>query len=161
MKTRKRHNRHTITLITIFLLCLSLIAGRHYAFALSIEDEQKLGEEFLANIKKHYDLVDDDFANEYLNELGNYLLIPLETKPFTFHFYIIKSNELNAFAGPGGHIFVFTGLIDALDEIDELAAVVCHEIGHVSARHISERIEQNKKIGLATLAGILAGTLLG
>jgi len=48
-----------------------------------------------------------------------------------------------------------------MDNIDELAAVICHEIGHISARHLSKRIEQSKNIGLATLAGILAGMLLG
>ena len=65
------------------------------------------------------------------------------------------------FAAPGGHIFVFSGLIEAMDNIDELAAVICHEIGHISARHLSKRIEQSKNIGIATLAGILAAMLVG
>ena len=64
-------------------------------------------------------------------------------------------------AAPGGHIFIFSGLIDAMDNLDELAAVVCHEIGHVSARHLSKRIDQSKNIGIATMAGLLAGMLLG
>jgi len=119
-----------------------------------------MGEEFMAQALAHFQLVEDPFANQFINDLGHYLIVPLETKNFPFHFYIIKDNSLNAFAAPGGHIFVFSGLIEAMDNIDELAAVICHEIGHISARHLSKRIEQSKYIGLATLAGILAGMLL-
>jgi len=152
----KRVSKYVFLLFT----CLSIL-GPRTAGALSIKDEETLGRQFLVNVRKYYEVVDDDFANQYINDLGQYLIKPLKTKPFPFHFYILKKDELNAFAGPGGHIFVFTGLIDAMDTIDELAAVICHDIGHVSSRHISERIEQNKKIGLATLAGVLAGSLLG
>jgi len=129
--------------------------------ALSIEDERKMGEEFMAQVLAQLQLVDDPFVNEYINELGQYLIAPLETKSFPFHFYVIKDNTLNAFAAPGGHIFVFSGLIEAMDKLDELAAVICHEIGHISARHLAQRLEQSKAIGLATLAGILAGMFLG
>jgi len=131
------------------------------ASALSIEDERKMGEEFMAQVLAQLQLVNDPFANQYINDLGHYLIAPLETRSFPFQFYIIKDNTLNAFAAPGGHIFVYSGLIDAMDNIDELAAVICHEIGHISARHLAQRIEQSKTIGLATLAGILAGMFLG
>jgi len=127
------------------------------ASALSIEDERKMGEEFMAQVVAQLELVNDPFANQYINDLGHYLIEPLETRSFPFHFYIIRDNTLNAFAAPGGHIFVFSGLIEAMDTVDELAAVICHEIGHISARHLAKRIEQSKTIGLATLAGILAG----
>jgi len=129
--------------------------------ALSIEEERKMGEEFMAQVLAQLQLVEDPFVNEYINDLGQYLIIPLETKSFPFHFYVIKDNTLNAFAAPGGHIFVFSGLIEVMDTLDELAAVICHEIGHIAARHLAQRIEQSKAIGLATLAGILAGMFLG
>ncbi len=131
------------------------------ASALSIEDERKMGEEFMAQVVAQLELVNDPFVNQYINDLGHYLIEPLETRSFPFHFYIIRDNTLNAFAAPGGHIFVFSGLIEAMDTVDELAAVICHEIGHISARHLAKRIEQSKTIGLATLAGILAGMFLG
>jgi predicted Zn-dependent protease len=131
------------------------------AWAISIEDERKMGEEFMAQVLAQLQLVEDPFVNDYINELGQYLITPLETKSFPFHFYVIKDNTLNAFAAPGGHIFVFSGLIEAMDRLDELAAVISHEIGHIAARHLSQRIEQSKAIGIATLAGILAGMFLG
>jgi len=120
-----------------------------------------MGQEFLANIRRQFIFVDDPFANQFFTDLGNYLTKFVKTKHFPFHFYIIKSNTLNAFAAPGGHIFFYSGLIDKMDTIDMLAGVLAHEIGHTSARHLAQRIEQSKKIGLATLAGVLAGVLIG
>lgn len=144
------------------LLCLVLLIQMHgQGYALSIEEEQEAGEKFRDAVRKQVTMFDDGFCDAYLNALGQYLVTFLETKPFPFHFYIVKENELNAFAGPGGHVFFFTGLIRVMDSADELAAVMAHEIAHVSARHVSERIEQGKLIGLATLAGVLAGMLIG
>jgi len=128
---------------------------------MSIEDETIVGSQFLESVRKQFPMVGDDFVNDYINDLGQYLAKNLETEPFPFRFYVVHNNEVNAFAGPGGHVFFFTGLILAMDEVDELAAVLCHEMGHVAARHLSNRIEQNKKIALATLAGVLAGALIG
>lgn len=148
-------------MLCLFMLLSNLSFVTPKTFGLSIEDERKLGQEFVAQIRGYFELVDDESANQFITDLGRYLTMPLETKPFPFHFYIIKDNTLNAFAAPGGHIFAFSGLIEAMDNLDELASVICHELGHVTARHISQRIEQSKKIGLATMAGILAGALIG
>lgn len=153
--------RHNLFMIFIAAWLLLFNSGDFRAFALSIDEEQKMGQQFLFQAMQTFEFVKDDFANKYINELGQYLLSSLETKPFPFHFYIIKDNDLNAFAGPGGHIFFFTGLIEVMDAVDELAAVMAHEIGHVSARHISDRIEKNTKLQLATLAGVLLGALVG
>ncbi|HEN21294.1 MAG TPA: tetratricopeptide repeat protein [Desulfobacteraceae bacterium] len=156
--------RHRTLIIVTFALCLFFSQAFFYlpeAIALSIEDEKTMGQEFLAQIKKYYEMLDDDNADEFINDLGQYLTTPIEIKSFAYHFYIIKDNTLNAFASPGGHIFLYSGLINSLDSIDELASVICHEIGHVSARHISTRIKQSKMISMATMAGILAGVLIG
>ena len=120
-----------------------------------------MGQAFYRQVSNQYQLVSDPFACKYINDLGHYLLAPLETKPFPFHFYIINDGTLNAFAGPGGHIFFYAGLIEIMDRVDELAAVMCHEIGHIAARHLSKRIDQTKNIGIGTMAGILAGILIG
>jgi predicted Zn-dependent protease len=159
MKRRTRKLKTVLIPILIFFFLLSM--GRPPAFALSTEDERAAGEEFLASVRKQLDLIPDDFANDYINELGQYITRALETKPFAFQFYVVKDNTLNAFAGPGGHIFVYTGLIDTMDDVDELAAVMAHEIGHVSARHLANRIEQNQTMTYAVLAGMLAGALIG
>jgi predicted Zn-dependent protease len=155
---------HTRPAIPIIIMCGFVLPYFFFpsnGFALSIEEERILGQQFLAQIRGRFEIVEDDSATKFINDLGHYLIRPLETKPFPFKFYIIKDNTLNAFAAPGGHIFVFSGLVEALDSVDELAAVMCHEIGHVSARHLAQRIEQDQKINLAALAGILAGVFVG
>jgi predicted Zn-dependent protease len=160
---KKRHANFVIrgfhVPLALFVLQLFLVDGS--AFALSIEDETKIGQQFSYQVKRHFELVQDEDANRYFRSLGHYLLGFVGTRPFTFHFNLIRDNTLNAFAGPGGHIFFFTGLIEVMDEVDELAAVLSHEIGHVTARHISKRIEKQKKMSFATIAGMLAGALLG
>jgi predicted Zn-dependent protease len=159
MRARTKKLRTILAPILAFFFLFSL--GRQPAFALSTEDERAAGEEFLASVRMQLELLQDDFANDYINDLGQYITRALETKAFPFQFYVVRDNNLNAFAGPGGHIFFYTGLIDMMDDVDELAAVMAHEIGHVSARHLSNRIEQNKTMAMAVLAGMLAGALMG
>lgn len=160
-QTRHIHSQKRVLIGLLMLVLWGVAAGVPDARALSVEDERQMGEEFLRQVGGQFEMLQDAYANQYINDLGHYLIAPLEVKNFPFHFYIIKDNTLNAFAAPAGHIFIFSGLIEVLEDVDELAAVICHEIGHVSARHLAHRIEQSKKIGLATLAGALAGVLLG
>jgi len=160
MKRNEREKPHVLILWVCLLVFSSLLPLKP-AFAITIEEERDLGRKFMAQIQTQFELIEDDFAKKFINDLGTYLIAPLETRYFPFRFYLIRNNNLNAFAAPGGHVFVFSGLVEALDRVDELASVICHEIGHVSARHLSQRIEMSKKIGLATMAGVLAGALLG
>lgn len=155
------HTRPTVFILLLSLILSSFCLTKSRVFALSIKEENIMGQEFLDRIKKHCIFAEDDFANQFISDLGNYLAKPVHTKHFSFHFYIIKDNTLNAFAAPAGHIFFYSGLIDIMDSIDMLAGVVAHEIAHTAARHLAHRIEQSKKIGLATMAGILAGVLIG
>jgi len=145
----------------IFLSVLFLFSIQTSILALSIEDEKKAGQEFIAEAKKQLDIVDDPFLKKFINDFGQYLVKSVDTKHFDFKFFIVNEDVINAFAGPGGVIFIFTGLIKSMDEVDELASVLCHEIAHVSSRHISNRIGQFVKLGLATMVGILAGALIG
>lgn len=145
-----------ITLIFLFIL-----SQQSSIFAISIEDEEKAGEVFLQDVKRQLEVIDDPVVNDFINDLGQFLVKSVETRPFKFRFYVVKNDELNAFAGPGGYIFVFTGLIRAMDQVDELSAVLCHEIAHVTNRHISQQASQYAKLGLATMIGILAGALIG
>jgi len=152
-------NFKSIQSIFLPLILVFLFTGK--TLALSIEDEKKMGEAVFQQVAGQFELVDDDYTQEYIEDLGKHLVSALETQHFAYHFHIINDPNLNAFASPGGHIFIYSGLIEIMDNADELAGVLCHELAHSSARHISQRIEQNKKIGLASLAGILAGILIG
>ena len=107
----------------IFLVALSLISSPSSfllpnVHAISVEDEQKKGKE-VALYGQYTDAVlDNGFVRQYFNELGQYLIRPVETKHFNFHFYIINDKTVNAFATFAGHIFFYTGLINIMDSID-------------------------------------------
>jgi len=130
-------------------------------FSITVKEEEDMSRQMLAMIHKYYEIVDDPAVVAYVNEIGNRILSALPQQPFKYHFYVIKEDVYNAFATPAGHIFVYTGLLDAMVEEEELAGILGHEIAHVYCRHISQKIERSKKIGVATLAGIAAGILLG
>lgn len=129
--------------------------------AITLEEEERAGEEFALVIKQQLEVIDDPFIDNYINDLGHYLLQAVETRHFKYRFYAVKNEELNAFAGYAGNVVVFTGLIRAMDDIDELTSVMCHEIAHVSNRHISQQYSQNAKLSVASLLGMLAGALIG
>jgi predicted Zn-dependent protease len=165
MKEEKKNHRQHINIFILAIIFTSVFlwvnAKPANVIGMSIEEEKDLGRRYLVELKQHVQLADDAFIEEYINDLGNYLVQSLETKPFDFNFYVIADNQINAFATPGGHIFIYTGLIELTENIDELAGVMCHEIAHVSLRHISDRIEKAKKVGLATMAGLLLGAMIG
>jgi predicted Zn-dependent protease len=150
----------------IFLFCTLLVVVTGIfvppgAEGISIEKEKELSREFLSVVFRHYKVIDTVIVVNYINDLGQKILSAFPSQPFKYRFYVIKDDSLNAFAGPAGHIFVNTGLIRAMESEDELAGVISHEIAHASLRHISKRIEQSKKTNMATLAGMVAGVLLG
>jgi predicted Zn-dependent protease len=164
MKRRKKRDNHIIHAIILIIISLSsfiYLQGKpEDAYCMSIEAEEKLGRQFLAEVKQQVNLVDDDFAQEYISNLGSYITGHIDSKPFPFNFYIINDNQLNAFSAPAGNIFIYSGLIDVMD-FDQLADIICHEIAHSTLRHISDQAEKGGIVSLAAMAGILAGAMLG
>jgi len=149
-----------------FILCATLLIihiplSDSRASLLSPEEETELGEGFLKRIRSQYEFADYPYIAQYINNLGNFIGRQIEVPYFPLHFYVIKDTSINAFAAPAGHVFFFSGLIKIMDNVDELASVLAHELGHVSARHLAVRIERSTKIGMATMAAILAGVLIG
>jgi len=129
--------------------------------SITIKEEEDLSRQMMTAIYKYYDVIDDPLVVNYVNDIGRRILATLPQQPFRYQFHVIKDDVYNAFATPAGHIFVYTGLIDAMDEEEELAGILGHEIAHVYCRHISQKIERQKKMGWASLAGLAAGVLLG
>ena len=152
--------RNFFILVAVLFIVSACVVDSSASF-LSPEDETQLGDRFLRSITSHYELSDYPYIAQYINELGSYLGRQIEVPYFPLNFYVVKEDDINAFAAPAGHVFTFSGLIKVTDDVDELAAVLAHELGHVSARHLADRIERSKKIGMATMAGILAGILAG
>jgi predicted Zn-dependent protease len=123
----------------------------------SIEREMALGKQLAQEVQRQAKIVDDPLISEYINRVGQNLVRNSDAKvPFTFQ--LIEGDSPNAFALPGGYIFVYTGLIKIADEEDELAAALAHEIAHVAARHMTK---QATKSEIVNIASIPAGVILG
>jgi len=127
----------------------------------SLDDEARIGnqlaQEVLGEYQKQGKIYNDQKALEYINQLGHSLVSYAPEQHFQYQFYLIKTPEVNAFALPGGHIFVFTGLISYCQNEAELAGVLAHEIGHVVARHGTERFSAMQAadiVGRIILAGL-------
>jgi predicted Zn-dependent protease len=124
----------------------------------SVEKEMALGKQLAEEVARQAKIVDDPIIAEYVNRLGQNLARRSDAKvPFSFK--VIEDDNLNAFALPGGYIFVNAGLIKIADEEDELAAAMAHEIAHVAARHLTCRATQNQlaRIGTLPLSVLLGG----
>ena len=122
----------------------------------SREKEIALGRQLAAEVEQQAKMVDDPMVTEYVNRVGQNIVLHSDAKvPFTIK--VIDSDEVNAFALPGGYFFVNKGLILAADNEAELAGVMAHEIGHVAARHAMENQGKGALINYAAIAGIIFG----
>ncbi len=147
--------------IWIAALLLSIQLYPRGAFSLTVSEEEKLSRGILKYIYQQYEIIDDPAIVDYVNKVGNRIVDGLEEPLFNYRFHVIKVDSYNAFAIPAGYIFINSGLLAAMDSEEELAGILAHEIAHVNARHISQKIERSKKIGWATMAGMAAGILIG
>lgn len=122
----------------------------------SQEKEIAIGRQLTAEIEQQVKIVDDPIISEYINRIGQNLVLHSDAKiPFTIK--VIESDEVNAFALPGGFFYVNTGLILATDTEAELASVMAHEIAHVAARHAIENFGKSRLLGIGIIAGIIFG----
>ena len=120
------------------------------------ESEVKLGRQLAAQVDREARFVDDPIITEYVNRVGQNIVLHSDAKiPFTIR--VIDSDEVNAFALPGGFFYVNKGLVLAADNEAELAGVMAHEIAHVAARQAMENQAKMRAIDLGLLAGILLG----
>jgi predicted Zn-dependent protease len=150
-------------LISIWSAVLFLLTplGTQLSSGITVREEEKLSRVILRYIYRHYEIIDDPVIVDYVNQVGNRIVSGLEDPIFDYKFHVINVDTYNAFAIPAGYIFINSGLIAAMDGEDELAGILAHEIAHVNARHISQKIERSQKIGWATMAGVAAGVLIG
>ncbi|MGH9667135.1 MAG: M48 family metallopeptidase, partial [Bryobacteraceae bacterium] len=126
----------------------------------SIEKEIAMGKQLAQQVQQQAKIIDDPVIAEYVNRLGQNLVRNSDAKvPFTIK--VIDSEEVNAFALPGGFFFVNSGLILKADSEAELAGVMAHEIAHVAARHGTRQATRGQIAGLATIPLIFMGGWTG
>jgi predicted Zn-dependent protease len=116
----------------------------------------------MRSVRTQEKVLDIPFAREYIQTLGNRLVKAGDADPQTdFNFFVLDNPQINAFAGPGGHIGVYTGLIETTQSESELAAVIAHEIAHVTQKHLLRTFHQTSQMGIPSAAVILAAIVLG
>ncbi len=126
----------------------------------SIEKEVSMGKQYAAMIESSVKMVSDPVVSEYVNRVGQNLVRNSDAKvPFTIK--VIDSDEVNAFALPGGFFYVNSGLVLAADEEAELAGVMSHEIAHVAARHATRQMTRANLANLASIPLIFVGGGIG
>ena len=125
---------------------------------LSRSEEDRLGEAFLRQIRHRLRLIDDAEVTDYVDSLGQ--RIASADPERSYRFLVVDAPAVNAFAGPGGIIAVNAGLVVITQSESELAAVIAHEIAHVTLRHIAQLMERRELTSLATLASIFASIVL-
>jgi predicted Zn-dependent protease len=126
----------------------------------SLEKEIALGKQLANEVERQAKIVDDPIVAEYVNRVGQNLVRNSDAKvPFTIK--VIDSEEVNAFALPGGFFFVNSGLILKADSESELAGVMAHEIAHVAARHGTKQATKGQLINIATIPLLFMGGWTG
>src|SRR5262245_37998528 len=127
---------------------------------ISLDKEIAMGRQLAAEIERQVKLIDDPTINEYVNRVGQNLVRNSDAKvPFTIK--VVESDEINAFALPGGFFYVNSGLILAAYDESELAGVMAHEIAHVAARHGTEQASKAELINFASIPLIFMGGVGG
>jgi predicted Zn-dependent protease len=127
---------------------------------LSIEKERQIGGEMMRQIRASQPVLNDPVLTEYINDLGNRMVRNAKDVNYSFKFFVIRNEELNAFAFFGGHIAIHSGLITTAKTESELASVVAHEISHVTQRHLARRLEAQNRSQPLTMAGMVSSILL-
>lgn len=126
------------------------------ACVVSTQQEVELGTQYAQQINSQIPLVNDASVNQYINSLGSSIARLADQRNLRWRFYVVDSREVNAFAVPGGYVYVNRGLIERARTMHQLAGVLGHEIAHVTERHSVEQLAQAQRADLGlTLACVL------
>jgi predicted Zn-dependent protease len=126
---------------------------------MTTEQEVSFGEQVKTEVEKDLTLVNDPEVVGYVRDVGQKVWGQSPKTPFPVEFYVVADNTLNAFAIPGGSIYVHTGLIEAADDEAELASVIAHEMGHVVRRHSARQV--SRQTGIQVVEEIVLGNDTG
>ena len=160
----RSHNRLLSLALTGLLLggCASTtvtnpVTGRAERSVMDEATEVAEGRTAHQQVLTEYSALDNPALQAYVNGLGQRLARQSHRSSLQWHFTVLDSPEVNAFALPGGYVYVTRGILAYMDSEADLAGVIGHEIGHVTARHAAQRATRQQDAGL----GVLAATVLG
>lgn len=125
------------------------------ARAVSTAEERSLGRRFAYEARDRLPSVADVEVTQYVNGIGQRIVAALPDRPFVYQFQVVRDPRVNAFAVPGGYVYIHGGLLTQVRSDDELAGVLGHEIAHVNAHHLARQEEASQLMDVASLLGVL------
>ncbi len=158
-----RGQKYVAMLMLCFIFMTQVFVVPVHAFFgdFSIKDEKEMGRKFEVLVRSQLPIIEDPEIASYVASIVHRIAKVIPPQPFQFTSGVILHNALNAFAVPGGHIFVFSGLIMQLNDEAELAGIIAHEMAHVTQRHVANRINRGKYLSIASILLAIAGVAAG
>ena len=123
--------------------------GKKSFIIIPTSQEVSIGAGMAEQVAQTEKVLNDDLWQNYLNEVGQKIVNVCDRKDIQFHFTVIESDQINAFAAPGGYIYFYTGLLREMENEAEMAMVLSHEISHVVARHGIKRLQASLGVAAA------------
>lgn len=137
-------------LVTLLIACVATGPGGKTSLVLiPTSQEVALGQAMAVRVAESETTLPDAEWQAYLNEIGQKIVTVCDRSDIVYHFTVIQSDQINAFAAPGGYVYFYTGLLRLMANEAELAAVMAHEISHVVARHGAKRMQTALGVSLA------------
>lgn len=128
--------------------------------SLSRDQEMQLGKQFAGQVEREMEVIHNPEIEKWLNQIGQNLAKTPQANAYPYYFKLVNDDSINAFALPGGPMYVHTGLLKAADNEGEVAGVLAHEMSHVALRHSAAQIGKQQTYGaLFQIVGLAAGTL--
>ncbi len=165
---KTRWHKYKLTLLAVMLPVLVYAGatqdlpdfGDSAGSVISPEYERRLGSLFYKQVRYYSKIVTDPEVESYIQSIGYQLASHSDNTSQPFKFFMVDNPNINAFAGPGGIIGMNTGVIMNSANEDELAAVMAHEIAHVTQRHLARMIEQHERYSVPSMAAMVGSVLL-
>lgn len=161
-------NKLEIKFICIFLCAMSCLlgavflsgcsteyniaTGQEEAYFYSTDKEVEMGRAINKQVLEEYKPATDPLMQKRVEDIGKKIAAVCDRKDIDYHFMVLEDDDVNAVSLPGGYVYIFRGLIDKVDNDDELAGVVAHEVGHIVARHSIKRLQADQLYSILRVA---------
>ena len=142
-----------------FSSALGIVLAAPLAHAMPVAEEREIGAEIAVEARRRLPLIQDYELTTYIRKIGVAIVKTLGTQPFDYEFFVVRDDSLNAFAVPGGKVFVHAGLISRASNVDEIAGVMAHEVAHAAAHHSVRQQQKGQVANYATLLGVLLSAI--
>lgn len=138
-------NLFLLILISVLSGCVTsefnIATKKQELYIYSTEKEIKMGNNISKEVEKEFKLLDDPAVQERVDQIGQNIASVCDRKELKYYFKVLDNDEVNAFALPGGRVYIFKGLLKKMGDDDELAGVLAHEVGHITCRHAIKKLQ--------------------